>query len=73
MILISCAFFSVRGVTRSPTANVNKVKNSPVKERVNAMCFIEYPLERITVNSEFSESCPMAYIDPIRTAIGTIS
>ena len=25
------------------------------------------------VNSEFSESCPMAYIDPIRTAIGTIS
>ena len=60
-------------MTRSPTANVNNVKNNPVKDNVNAIRFIENPLDRITVNSEFSESCPMAYIDPISTAIGTIS
>ena len=34
VIFICCAFFSVIGVTRSPTANVNNVKNNPVRDKV---------------------------------------
>ena len=60
------------GVTRRGVETVN-AKWGNLQAILAGICFIEYPLERITVNSEFSESCPMAYIDPIRTAIGTIS